>query len=185
MEEPFPRLNQSAAAHPPTAPLRIRVDKDTLSASASSTVHAKQEASLTGENASPCTPTAGGSSTQPHQCRTTTRETLIPTHLQVHQFGSRFLPHTTSPIRCVLPLQRDRLLLIGTDKGLSVMNMYPVEWANGEGDQVGIIQKGPSEAQALTIWTGEAYVRSVLHLHCATDPTNVECTNCLFSSMKT
>ena len=57
----------------------------------------------------------------------------------------------------MLPLQRDRLLLIGTDKGLSVMDMYPVEWADGNDDKVGIIQKGPSEAQALAVWTGEAY----------------------------
>lgn len=155
MEEPFPPLNRGPAP-PFPIPLRIRVGEDLLSTSASSTVHAKQ-ASLVSEDASPSTPTAGGSGTLPQPCQTTTRETLIPTHLQVHQFGSRFLPHTTSPIRCVLPLQRDRLLLIGTDKGLSVMDMYPVEWANGEDDNVGIIQKGPSEAQALAVWTGEAY----------------------------
>jgi len=37
------------------------------------------------------------------------------------------------------------------------MDMYPVEWADGNDDKVGIIQKGPSEAQALAVWTGEAY----------------------------
>lgn len=161
VEEPLPPLNRSPAP-PFPIPLRIRVGEDLLSASASSTVHAKQ-ALLVSEDASPCTPTAGGSGTLPQPCQTTTRETLIPTHLQVHQFGSRFLPHTTSPIRCVLPLQRDRLLLIGTDKGLSVMDMYPVEWADGNDDKVGVIQKGPSEAQALAVWTGEAvYQLSIL-----------------------
>ncbi|KIJ69866.1 hypothetical protein HYDPIDRAFT_77816 [Hydnomerulius pinastri MD-312] len=93
----------------------------------------------------------------------TTSETLAPTHLQVHQFGSRFLPHSTSPIRCVLPIQRDHLLLIGTDKGLSVLDMYPAEWANGDDGNVGIIHKGPNEAQARVVWTGEAvYEMSIL-----------------------
>ncbi|KAJ7882761.1 hypothetical protein B0H14DRAFT_3753200 [Mycena olivaceomarginata] len=50
---------------------------------------------------------------------------LRPTHLKMHHFGSRFLPHSTPPIRCLLPLQADRLLLIGHDEGLSVLDMYP------------------------------------------------------------
>ncbi|EGN92045.1 hypothetical protein SERLA73DRAFT_173171 [Serpula lacrymans var. lacrymans S7.3] len=86
-------------------------------------------------------------------------ELLSPTHLKLHQFGSRFLPHSTSPIRCVLPLQSDRLLLIGHDSGLSVLNMFPSEWV----DTGGLVQKGPNEAQARPIWEGEAvYQMSVL-----------------------
>ncbi|KAH7931183.1 hypothetical protein BV22DRAFT_1101159 [Leucogyrophana mollusca] len=93
-------------------------------------------------------------------------ELLSPTHLRLHQFGSRFLPHCTSPIRCLLPLQSDRLLLIGHDRGLSVLNMYPQEWA----ETGGIMQKGPDEAQSRPIWTGEAvYQLSILEYEDAGD----------------
>lgn len=78
---------------------------------------------------------------------------ILPTHLKMNQFGSRFLPHTTSQIRCVLPLVAERLLLIGHDEGLSVLDIFPQEWTeNGE-----IAVKGPDEAQARVIWRGERY----------------------------
>lgn len=78
-------------------------------------------------------------------------EALSPTHLEIHHFGSRFLPHSTAPIRCVLPLVNDRLILIGHDDGLSVLDMYPKEW-----DERGLVtEKGPAEATAKPIWTGE------------------------------
>jgi hypothetical protein len=77
-------------------------------------------------------------------------QSLAPAHLFVSQFGSRFLPHTMSPIRCLLPLLSDRLLLIGHDAGLSVLNMFPHEET-----EEGIILKGPDEAQAKLIWEGE------------------------------
>ncbi|KAI0248727.1 hypothetical protein BJV78DRAFT_1284612 [Lactifluus subvellereus] len=77
-------------------------------------------------------------------------ESLRPAHLGLHQLGSRFLPHTTSPIRALLPLLGDRLLLIGHDNGLSVLNMFPQEWTD-----VGLQTRGPGEAQAHSIWTGE------------------------------
>ena len=76
---------------------------------------------------------------------------LEPTHLQVSQFGSRFLPPTMAPIRCLLPLISDRLLLIGHDDGLSVLNMFPHD-VTEEGEAV---LKGPDEAQARHIWEGE------------------------------
>ncbi|KAJ3998024.1 hypothetical protein F5050DRAFT_1806306 [Lentinula boryana] len=75
---------------------------------------------------------------------------LQPTHLRMHQFGSRFLPHTTSPIRCVLSIMEGKLLLIGHDEGLSVLDMYPRSES-----AAGISVKGPEEAQARSIWTGE------------------------------
>ncbi|GAW04436.1 hypothetical protein LENED_006225 [Lentinula edodes] len=75
---------------------------------------------------------------------------LHPTHLRMHQFGSRFIPHTTSPIRCVLSIMEGKLLLIGHDEGLSVLDMYPRSEA-----AAGISIKGPEEAQARSIWTGE------------------------------
>ncbi|KAJ3854924.1 hypothetical protein EV368DRAFT_35778 [Lentinula lateritia] len=75
---------------------------------------------------------------------------LHPTHLRMHQFGSRFIPHTTSPIRCVLSIMEGKFLLIGHDEGLSVLDMYPRSEA-----AAGISIKGPEEAQARSIWTGE------------------------------
>ncbi|KAG2073578.1 hypothetical protein BDR04DRAFT_1094494 [Suillus decipiens] len=85
-------------------------------------------------------------------------EHLFPTHLSIYHFGSRFLPHSTAPIRCILPLQHDRLLLIGTDVGLSVLNMFPAKWADETSPDgvTGLIQKGPADAQARVMWTGEA-----------------------------
>ncbi|KAJ8087038.1 hypothetical protein AAF712_002609 [Marasmius tenuissimus] len=77
---------------------------------------------------------------------------LHPTHLKMHSFGSRFLPHTKSPIRCVLPLVGDRLILIGHDEGLSVLDMFPRQWT-GNG---GISLKGPEEAEAFPIWVGDS-----------------------------
>jgi hypothetical protein len=59
-----------------------------------------------------------------------------------------------SPIRCLLPLLSDRLLLIGHDDGLSVLNMLPQEWA----ETGGLVQKGPDEAKARLIWEGEGLV---------------------------
>ncbi|KAK7062309.1 hypothetical protein R3P38DRAFT_3492333 [Favolaschia claudopus] len=86
---------------------------------------------------------------------------LRPTHLKMHHFGSRFLPHTTTPIRCLLPLQAGRLLLLGHDEGLSVMDMYPQEW----NDSGGIDLKGPDEAAVHTIWQGEiVFQMSILEL---------------------
>lgn len=80
-----------------------------------------------------------------------TGELLAPSHLRVSQFGSRFLPHSTAPIRCVLPLLGDRFVLIGHDDGLSMLNMFPKEWTDD-----GISHDGPAGAQAKVIWEGEA-----------------------------
>jgi hypothetical protein len=48
----------------------------------------------------------------------------------------------------------DRYLLIGHEEGLSVLAMFPQEWSE-YGD---LIEKGPSEAIARPIWTGERYI---------------------------
>ncbi|KAF5387603.1 hypothetical protein D9615_000730 [Tricholomella constricta] len=58
---------------------------------------------------------------------------LAPTHLKVNQFGSR-------------------LLLIGHDEGLSVLDMFTQEWS----EEGGITVKGPDEAHARLIWQGES-----------------------------
>jgi hypothetical protein len=78
-------------------------------------------------------------------------ESLAPAHLTLHNFGSRFLPHAQSTIRCAFPLPADRLVLLGHDDGLSVIDMFPREWGDS-----GLEQKGPDEAQARIIWEGEA-----------------------------
>ncbi|KDR84120.1 hypothetical protein GALMADRAFT_262478 [Galerina marginata CBS 339.88] len=84
---------------------------------------------------------------------------IEPTHLKINHFGSRFLPHTTSQIRCVLPLLADRILLVGHDDGLSVLDMFPQEWTEA-GD---LTTKGPDEAQCRLMWRGECvYQMSVL-----------------------
>ena len=80
-------------------------------------------------------------------------ESLRPAHLGLHHLGSRFLPHSTSQIRALLPLLGDRLLLIGHDDGLSVLNMFPQEWTD-----TGLQTRGPEEAHAHPIWTGEGSV---------------------------
>lgn len=85
---------------------------------------------------------------------TSITQRLRPSHLKVTQFGSRFLPHSTAPIRCLLPLLGGKLLLIGHDEGLSVLDTYPQEWSDTE---AGIRIQGPEEAVSRPIWYGERY----------------------------
>jgi hypothetical protein len=75
---------------------------------------------------------------------------ISPSHLRLNHFGSRFIPHATSPIRCMLPIPSESLLLLGTDTGLSVLNLFPAEWTDD-----GLSPKGPSDAYARVIWMGE------------------------------
>lgn len=79
---------------------------------------------------------------------------LTPSRLRLNQFGSRFLPHTEHAIRCVLPLLDDSLLLIGHDRGLSVLDMFPQQWT----EHGSVESLGPDDAQARIMWEGEAYV---------------------------
>ena len=79
-------------------------------------------------------------------------EVISPSRLKLHHFGSRFLPHTTAPIRCLLPILGETLLLIGHDDGLSVLNMFPKEWTDS-----GLAEKGPNDAEAHPVWVGEGY----------------------------
>ncbi|KAG6808595.1 hypothetical protein H0H92_003606 [Tricholoma furcatifolium] len=83
---------------------------------------------------------------------------IAPTHLKINQFGSRFLPHTTAPIRCLLPLESDKMLLIGHDEGLSVLDMFPEE----RSEDGSLLIKGPDESQARSIWSGESVVQMSL-----------------------
>lgn len=86
-------------------------------------------------------------------------EPVPASHLRLFNFGSRFLPHTTSQIRCLLPILGDRLLLIGHDEGLSVLNVFP----NGDSPDASF-----ADAKVKAIWEGEGYVvcslkRFVIH----------------------
>ncbi|KAG6910814.1 hypothetical protein DXG01_007703 [Tephrocybe rancida] len=81
--------------------------------------------------------------------------TLTPTHLKVNEFGSRFLPHAMSPIRCLLALESDSLLLIGHDDGLSVINTFPQE----RSDDGNLTINGPDGAHARTIWLGQSVLQ--------------------------
>lgn len=73
-------------------------------------------------------------------------EPIPASHLRLFNFGSRFLPHTTSQIRCLLPILGDRLLLIGHDEGLSVLNIFP----NGDSPDASF-----ADAKMKSIWEGE------------------------------
>lgn len=90
---------------------------------------------------------------QPETPVTPAGEPLLPSHLKVHQFGSRFLPHTTYPMNALLPVLGDRLLLIGHDNGLSVLDIFPT------GDPE---TSGPGDAQVRPIWEGEGCVNCAL-----------------------
>ncbi|KIY42878.1 hypothetical protein FISHEDRAFT_68266 [Fistulina hepatica ATCC 64428] len=95
---------------------------------------------------------------------------LKPTRAKMFNFGSRFLPHCTSPIRCLLPILNDRMLLIGHDNGLSVLDMYPRIWDERGGTTV----RGPEEAEARLIWRGESVLQMSL-LETETTPEGALC----------
>lgn len=76
-------------------------------------------------------------------------EKVPASHLRLFNFGSRFLPHTFSQIRCLLPILGDRLLLIGHDEGLSVLNVFPT----GDAPDASF-----ADAKVKPIWEGEGYV---------------------------
>ncbi|KZS97791.1 hypothetical protein SISNIDRAFT_481679 [Sistotremastrum niveocremeum HHB9708] len=83
---------------------------------------------------------------------------LAPSHIDLYTFGSRFLPHSTNPIYALLPFMNDQYLLLGSQDGLSMLEMFPTEAVNGLH-----FTKGPSEACRRSIWTGEGvYQLSVL-----------------------
>jgi hypothetical protein len=67
----------------------------------------------------------------------------------------------------LLPLLGDRLLLIGHDDGLSVLNMFPQEWTDA-----GLQTRGPGEAEAHPVWTGEGLLR-FKHQSCDHDSDNL------------
>lgn len=47
------------------------------------------------------------------------------THLSVHEFGSRFVPHSILPIHALLPLPSTHYLLIADSEGLAMLDIIP------------------------------------------------------------
>ncbi|CAE6486777.1 unnamed protein product [Rhizoctonia solani] len=72
--------------------------------------------------------------------------------LSVAHFGSRFIPHSNSPIATLLPIGADdRFLLIGTERGLSVLDILPAFHGAPTSNPARILE----EAKPRDIWTGE------------------------------
>ncbi|KAJ1309059.1 hypothetical protein OPQ81_004738 [Rhizoctonia solani] len=72
--------------------------------------------------------------------------------LSVAHFGSRFIPHSNSPIAALLPIGADdRFLLIGTERGLSVLDVLPSFHGAPTSNPARILE----EAKPRDIWTGE------------------------------
>jgi hypothetical protein len=80
-----------------------------------------------------------------------------PTWLLIHRFG----PLATSQIRCMLPVLGGRMLLIGHDDGLSVLDLFPRLTTDDENFTNGPSSLKRSEYRA--IWRGETYVTTETH----------------------
>ena len=46
-------------------------------------------------------------------------------HLSVHEFGSRFVPHSNLPIQALLPLPSTHYLLMADSEGLAMLDTIP------------------------------------------------------------
>ena len=83
-------------------------------------------------------------------------EQLGDTRLSVYQFGSRFIPHSATPIKSIVPLLDDRFVLMGGMDGLGVLDIFP--------DNSTLSVEDASMLHALEgatrrdLWAGEAYV---------------------------
>lgn len=75
-------------------------------------------------------------------------QSLEPCQLALQNFGSRFLPHSKTPITAALPLMGDRYLLIGHEEGLDVLDMMPEDSYEGN----------PRDARTRAVWRGERRV---------------------------
>lgn len=87
---------------------------------------------------------------------TSAGERLEPSNLNLHLFGSRFLPHTTDPINCVLPLPSLKIILVGTKTGLSVLDVYPSLHSHAPLFATGAPAQTLADAVSVSIWNGEA-----------------------------
>jgi hypothetical protein len=81
---------------------------------------------------------------------------LGDTRLSVYHFGSRFIPHSTAPIRSLVSLCDDRYLLLGGLDGLGMLDIFPDKTQINADDPV--ITHPLEAAKRRELWTGEAYV---------------------------
>ncbi|KDQ20517.1 hypothetical protein BOTBODRAFT_169263 [Botryobasidium botryosum FD-172 SS1] len=82
-------------------------------------------------------------------------EDMSPCHLSIHQFGSRFISHSSSPINTILPILSDKLILIGTREGLFVLDVLPSLHGGGQGFRLGQNAGLLDDARPRQIWSGE------------------------------
>ncbi|KZT60170.1 hypothetical protein CALCODRAFT_492751 [Calocera cornea HHB12733] len=83
---------------------------------------------------------------------------LPPTQAALYSFGSRFLSHSADSICCLLPIVRDRFLLIGTTEGLSVLDVLP----RLHGDETLGMSTGLDGAKSRELWTGCGFLQCAL-----------------------
>lgn len=74
----------------------------------------------------------------------------------MHDFGSRFIPHADSQIHAVLPLMSDRYLLLGTDDGLSVLDLLPGLHGGSSNLSSGGHVMSLGDAKPRKLWVGES-----------------------------
>lgn len=79
---------------------------------------------------------------------------LGETSLSLYEFGSRFIPHSSTPIRCLLPLLEDRYLLIGSDDGLGMLDVFPE--SESLALENGSVLHALEAAKRRDVWTGES-----------------------------
>ncbi|KAG8802115.1 hypothetical protein FRB91_010667 [Serendipita sp. 411] len=76
------------------------------------------------------------------------------TRLSIYEFGSRFIPHSASPIRSLISLLDDRYLLLGGPDGLGFLDVFPEnQLMAADSDSIVHPLEG---AKRRDIWTGEA-----------------------------
>ncbi|KAG8829539.1 hypothetical protein FRC17_006423 [Serendipita sp. 399] len=76
------------------------------------------------------------------------------TNLSLYEFGSRFIPHSSYPVRSLVPILDDRYLLLGGPDGLGFLDIFPEnQLIAADSDSIVHPLEG---AKRRDIWTGEA-----------------------------
>lgn len=82
---------------------------------------------------------------------------ISPAHLSIHEFGSRFIPHSSLPITMLLPILSDRYLLIGNSDGLGMLDVIPENEPLSADANVGYVH-ALEAAKRRDVWLGEGCV---------------------------
>lgn len=84
-------------------------------------------------------------------------EVLSPCRIMLQTFGSRFLPHSCSPINTLFPVLSEKFLLLGTPDGLSFLDVLP-GLHGGLTDGTAVLRPSHelSDARRGDIWQGTA-----------------------------